>query len=202
MEVGYNISFTPKAVRDYSLVRNAVDRNDQRAYAELMNNYQESLYMLMFKMVNNPYDAEDLTIEAFGKAFRNLSQYTSDYAFSTWLFKIASNNCVDFLRKKRLDFYEIDKDFDKKEDNHASFELNDDKPTPEEKLFAKEKAKQVRQYVDMLKPNYRELIELRYFEELSYEEIAERLQIPMGSVKGKLFRAKDMLQEIMKEEML
>ena len=202
MEVGYSISFTPKAIRDYSLVRNAVDKNDQRAYTELMNNYRESLYMLMFKMVNNPYDAEDLTIEAFGKAFRNLPQYTSDYAFSTWLFQIASNNCVDFLRKKRLDLYEIDKDFDKKEEHHTSFELNDDKPTPEEKLFAKEKAKLVRQYVDMLKPHYRELIELRYFEELSYEEIAERLQLPMGSVKGKLFRAKDMLQAIMKEEML
>ena len=202
MEVGYNISFTPKAIRDYSLVRNAVDKNDQRAYAELMNNYQKSLYMLMFKMVNNPYDAEDLTIEAFGKAFRNLPQYTSDYAFSTWLFKIASNNCVDFLRKKRLDLYEIDKNFNEKEENQSSFELNDDKPTPEEKLFAKEKVKMVRQYVDMLKPRYRELIELRYYEELSYEEIAERLQIPMGSVKGKLFRAKDMLQAIMKEEIL
>jgi len=202
MEVGYNISFTPKAIRDYSLVRNAIDKNDQRAYAALMNNYQESLYMLMYKMVNNPYDAEDLTIEAFGKAFRNLSTYTSDYAFSTWLFRIASNNCVDFLRKKRLDLYEIDKGFDEKEDNYPSFELNDDKPTPEEKLFAKEKAKLVRQYVDMLKPHYRELIELRYFEELSYEEIAERLQIPMGSVKGKLFRAKDMLQAMMKEEIL
>lgn len=200
MQVGYNISFTPKAIRDYSLVRSAVDSNDQRAYAELMNNYRESLYMLMFKMVNNSYDAEDLTIEAFGKAFRNLSQYTSDYAFSTWLFKIASNNCVDFLRKKRLDLYKIDKDFDDKGDDCVSFELSDDGPTPEEKLFAKEKAQLVRQYVDMLKPHYRELIELRYFEELSYEEIAQRLQIPMGSVKGKLFRAKDILQALMKAE--
>ena len=202
MEVGYNISFTPKARRDYFLIRNAVDKNDQRAYAELMNNYRDSLYMLMYKMVNNSYDAEDLTIEAFGKAFHNLSQYTSDYAFSTWLFKIASNNCVDFLRKKRLNLYEMDKNFDEKEENHTAFELNDDKPTPEEKLFAKEQSKQVRQYVNMLKPHYRELIELRYFEELSYEEIAERLQIPIGTVKGKLFRAKDMLQAIMKEEML
>jgi len=200
MEVGYNTSFTPKAIRDYSLVRRAIDRNDQRAYAELMNNYNQSLYTLMFKMVNNPYDAEDLTIEAFGKAFHNLPQYTSDYAFSTWLFKIASNNCVDFLRKKRLDLYEIDKNFDNKENNYTSFELNDDKPTPEERLFAKEQSKQVRQYVNMLKPHYRELIELRYFEELAYEEIAERLQIPIGTVKGKLFRAKDMLQAMMKEE--
>ncbi|MCL2132133.1 MAG: sigma-70 family RNA polymerase sigma factor [Lentimicrobiaceae bacterium] len=201
MEVGYNISFTPKAMRDYSLVRSAVDKNDQRAYAELMNSYREPLYTLMFKMVNNTYDAEDLTIEAFGKAFRNLSRYSSNYAFSTWLFSIASNNCVDFLRKKRPDFYEIDKDFDKNEENYTPFELNDDKPTPEERLFAKEKSKLIRQYVSMLKPHYRELVELRYFEELSYEEISERLEIPMGSVKAKLFRAKEMLQAVMKEEM-
>jgi RNA polymerase sigma-70 factor (ECF subfamily) len=202
MEATYNVSFSPKAVRDYFLIRSAVDSNDQRAYAELMNNYHESLYMLMYKMVNNPYDAEDLTIEAFGKAFRNLSRYTSDYAFSTWLYKIASNNCVDFLRKKRLHLYEIDKGFEDTENYHSSFELNDDRPTPEEKLFAKEKAKLVHQYVNMLKPHYRQLIELRYFEELSYEEIAQQLQIPIGSVKGKLFRAKDMLQAMMKEELL
>ena len=202
MEAEYNISFTPKAVRDCSLIRSAIEKNDQRAYAELMNNYQESLYTLMFKMVNNPYDAEDLTIEAFGKAFHNLAQYNFNFAFSTWLFGIATNNCVDFLRRKRLDLYEIDKGFDEKEDNFRTFELNDDTPTPDEKLFAKEKAQMVRQYVNMLKPHYRELVELRYFEELSYEEIAERLQIPMGSVKGKLFRAKDMLQAIMKEEIL
>ena len=200
MEVGYNISFSPKSIRDYSLIRNAVDKNDQRAYAELMNIYQESLYTLMFKMVNNPHDAEDLTIEAFGKAFRNLSTYSSDYAFSTWLFSIASHNCVDFLRRrKRVEMYEIDKSFDENEENYSSFELTDVDPTPDEKLFAKEKSKLVRQYVGMLKPHYRELIELRYFEELSYEEISERLQMPMGSVKGKLFRAKDMLQEIMKD---
>ena len=202
MEVEYNISLTPKAIRDYWLIRSAVDKNDQRAYTELMNSYHESLYMLMLKMVNDPYLAEDLTIEAFGKAFGNLSQYTSDYAFSTWLFKIASNNCVDFLRKKRPNLYEIDKGFNEKDDNYIPFELNDDRPTPEELLFVKEKAQIVRQYVDMLKPHYRELIELRYFEELTYEEIADRLQIPMGSVKANLFRAKDMLQTLMKKEML
>ena len=202
MEAEYNISFTPKAKRDYGLIRDAVEKNDQRAYTALLNNYREPLYMLMYKMVNNPYDAEDLTIEAFGKAFHNLSQYTSDYAFSTWLFSIASNNCVDFLRRKRLNYYEIDKDFDKRDDDYVAFELNDDKPTPDEVLLAKEKAKIVRQCVNMLKPHYRELIELRYFEELSYEEISQRLQIPMGSVKAKLFRAKDMLHAIIKEDIL
>ena len=192
-------SFTPKARRDYSLVREAVELGNQKAYAQLMDNYRESLYMLMFKMVNNPYDAEDLTIEAFGKAFRNLSQYTCDYAFSTWLFKIASNNCVDFLRKKRLHLLELDKGYSFDETGERSIELNDDKPNPEERLFDKEKTSEIRRLVNTLKPNYRKLIELRYFEELSYEEIAQRLDVPLGTVKAMLFRAKYMLQAIVKE---
>ena len=192
-------SFTPKARRDYSLVREAVESGNQKAYAQLMDNYRESLYMLMFKMVNNPYDAEDLTIEAFGKAFRNLSQYTCDYAFSTWLFKIASNNCVDFLRKKRLHLLELDKGYSFDETGERSIELNDDKPNPEERLFDKEKTSEIRRLVNTLKPNYRKLIELRYFEELSYEEIAQRLDVPLGTVKAMLFRAKYMLQAIVKE---
>src|SRR5664279_4926106 len=91
---------TEKAQRDYALVQRAVQFGDQKAYAELLNNYRDSLYFMLLKMTNNPTDAEDLTIEAFGKAFRNLQQYTLEFAFSTWLFRIASNNCIDFLRKK------------------------------------------------------------------------------------------------------
>jgi RNA polymerase sigma-70 factor (ECF subfamily) len=199
MEVVFRESFTPKARRDYGLVREAVDYGNQRAYAQLLENYKDSLYTMMLKMANNHYDAEDLTIEAFGKAFRNLSQYTSDYAFSTWLFKIASNNCADFLRKRKH-FFEIDKEqrvFDRNE--NVFFELNDNEPTPEERFFDKEKASEVRRLVNALKPRYRKLVELRYFEEMSYEEIAKELDIPMGTVKAMLFRAKYMLQAIMKK---
>ncbi|MDR1200793.1 MAG: sigma-70 family RNA polymerase sigma factor [Tannerellaceae bacterium] len=199
MEVDFKDSFTPKARRDYRLVRNAIESDSQHAYTELMENYKESLYVLMFKMVNNPYDAEDLTIEAFGKAFHNLSQYTSDYAFSTWLFKIASNNCIDFLKKKRLHLYEMDKDYMLGKDDPFSFELNDDKPNPEERLFDKEKSSEIRRLVNTLKPRYRKLIELRYFEELSYNEIATLLDLPLGSVKAMLFRARYMLQAIVKK---
>jgi RNA polymerase sigma-70 factor (ECF subfamily) len=197
METVFRESFTPKARRDYGLVREAVECGNQRAYAELLKNYKDSLYALMLKMADNHYDAEDLTIEAFGKAFRNLSQYTSEYAFSTWLFKIASNNCADFLRKKKLVFFEIDKEhrvFDKNE--NFFFELNDNGPTPEERFFDKEKVSEVRKLVNMLKPKYRKLVELRYFEELSYEEITKQLNLPMGTVKAMLFRAKYMLQKI------
>lgn len=195
MELRCNESLTPKAKRDYALVREAVDTGSQKAYTELLHNYKDSLYMLMYKMVNDPYDAEDLTIEAFGKAFKNLHQYTDEYAFSTWLFKIASNNCVDFLRKKKLNMFTIDHH---DEDGEGPvFEINDDTPNPEENLFSKEKNAQIREFVNQLKPHYRELIELRYYEDMSYEEIAHTLNIPLGTVKAKLFRAKDMLHAIM-----
>lgn len=92
---------TEKALRDYKLVQQAIGDGNQHAYAELMKNYRDSLYFMLLKMTNNPHDAEDLTIEAFGKAFKKLHQYTPDYAFSTWLFKIASNNCIDFIRKRK-----------------------------------------------------------------------------------------------------
>ncbi|HMY14670.1 MAG TPA: sigma-70 family RNA polymerase sigma factor, partial [Bacteroidia bacterium] len=97
-EVNPNLS--DKAVVDYQLVRDAVDNGNQKAYAELMSRYKDSIYFMLLKMVNNRDDADDLTIEAFGKAFKNIHQYTPDYAFSTWLFKIATNNCIDYIRKK------------------------------------------------------------------------------------------------------
>ena len=99
MEINNDLS--DKAKGDLLLVREA-KRGNEKAFASLMNRYRDSIYYMLLKMVNNPSDAEDLTIEAFGKAFRNLDSYTPKYAFSTWLFKIASNNCVDFIRKKQL----------------------------------------------------------------------------------------------------
>ncbi|HMW11490.1 MAG TPA: sigma-70 family RNA polymerase sigma factor, partial [Bacteroidia bacterium] len=104
-EVNPNLS--DKAVVDYQLVRDAVDNGNQKAYAELMSRYKDSIYFMLLKMVNNRDDADDLTIEAFGKAFKNIHQYTPDYAFSTWLFKIATNNCIDYIRKKRKQMLSI-----------------------------------------------------------------------------------------------
>lgn len=195
-----NQKLTKKTQRDYKLIREALDNNNQQAYAELMEYYRESLYLMMLKMVNNPYDAEDLTIEAFGKAFRNLSQYTNTSAFSTWLFRIAANNCIDFLRKKRLNLVMIDQTYENEEGEVASIELSDDNFNPEEKLCDKEDKESIRNVISKLKPHYRELIELRYFEELSYEEIAIKLQMPLGTIKAKLFRARNMLQVIMKDK--
>ena len=195
-----NRELTKKTQRDYKLIQEALSNNDQQAYAELMEYYRESLYLMMLKMVNNPYDAEDLTIEAFGKAFRNLSQYKNTSAFSTWLFRIAANNCIDFLRKKRLNLVMLDQTYENEDGEVSSFELSDDDLNPEEKLCDKEDKEGIRNVISKLKPHYRELVELRYFEELSYEEIATKLEMPLGTIKAKLFRARNMLQVIMKDK--
>ena len=101
MEIEINPDLSEKALIDYRLVRAAIDHGDQKAYAQLMDRYRDSIYFMLLKMVNDRDDADGLTIEAFGKAFNKLHQYTPNYAFSTWLFKIASNNCIDFIRKKK-----------------------------------------------------------------------------------------------------
>lgn len=198
MEVKYSV--TEKAHRDYQLVQQALKQGDQRAYTELLNNYRDSLYFLLLKMTNDPDDAEDLTIEAFGKAFRCLHQYTPNYAFSTWLFRIAANNCIDFMRKKKKS---VQGSNELSEDIEHSPDLTGFIPSqgldPEETFIKKQKATYLREIVDQLKPKYRRLIHMRYFREMSYEEIAQELNIPMGTVKAQLFRAREFLTQILKD---
>jgi len=149
-------------------------------------------------MVNNKDDADDLTIEAFGKAFKNLHQYTPNFAFSTWLFKIASNNCIDFIRRKKKKMLSIDKRQETEDGHEASIHLKSDTLDPEEKFVKKQKIKMLHELVKKLKPRYRTLVELRYFKELSYEEIANQLDIPLGTVKAQLFRAREFLFNVLK----
>jgi RNA polymerase sigma-70 factor (ECF subfamily) len=196
MEINPNL--TDKALRDYQLVQAAINQGDQRAYAALMNNYRDSLYFMLLKMTNNPIDADDLTIEAFGKAFKKLEQYTPDYAFSTWLFKIASNNCIDFMRKKKKYTFSMNSSPEGEEGQELANIIPSDTPDPEEKVMKKEKMGLMREVVEKLKPHYRQLIELRYFKEYSYEEIARELDLPLGTVKAQLFRAREFISNIMK----
>ena len=195
MNIDSNLS--EKAQFDVRLVERA-KKDDQGAYAQLMDRYKEAIYYMLLKMVNNSSDAEDLTIEAFSKAFKNLEQYTPNFAFSTWLFKIASNNCIDFIRKKRIDHISIDREIGYK--SRASNIIMDEVPDPEEDLIKKQKAKLMRSVVTTLKPRYRELVELRYFKEYSYEEIADELNLPLGTVKAQLFRARELLYNILKQK--
>ena len=189
--------------RDNQLVDEALKNGDQRAYTALMESHKDSLYYMIFKMVNNPYEAEDLTIEAFGKAFRNLSDFSKNYAFSTWLYTIAANNCIDYLRRKRLKYVLMDETYETSDGIRQPYtNIPDGMLSPEEKLCKKEGELLLRQYIGMLKQEYRELVEMRYFQELSYEEMADRLQIPLGTVKSRLFKAKDKLQEIIQEQQI
>src|SRR3954466_7150557 len=111
-ELEFDSNLSVKAVHAYHLIRAALDHGDQKAYAELMGRYRDSVYYMLLKMVGNKDDADDLTIEAFGKAFKRLDQYTPNFAFSTWLFKIATNNCIDFIRKKKNNTFSIDKPYE------------------------------------------------------------------------------------------
>ena len=194
-----NLKLTEKALRDYNLVQLALEKGDQKAYADLMNNYRDSLFFMMLKMTNDATDADDLTIEAFGKAFKSLNQYTPDYAFSTWLFKIATNNCIDFIRKKKKMTFSMNIGFDKNEDGtEIAHNIPSETLDPEEKFIENQKIKLMRDIVERLKPHYRDLIKIRYFEEYSYEEISEALDLPLGTVKAQLFRAREFLFNILK----
>lgn len=196
MEVSKHLS--DKAKQDYALVQRALNEKDERAYAELMEKYRESIYFMLLKMVNNKDDADDLTIEAFGKAFKRLKQYTPQFAFSTWLFKIASNNAIDFIRKKRIKALSLDSGFRNDEGDSMEIAVMDDKLDPIQELQKKERVEKMREVVTKLKPRYRTLIELRYFKEYSYDEISQELDLPLGTVKAQLFRARDVLFQILK----
>jgi RNA polymerase sigma factor (sigma-70 family) len=195
MEVITTNNLSEKAQRDYALVQRAI-KGDQKAYTELLDRYRDAIYYMLLKMVNNSSDAEDLTIEAFGKAFKNIDQYAPNYAFSTWLFKIATNNCIDFIRKRKANTVSLDQNDD--DDERYQPDIIASVLDPEETLIKEQKLKLLRSIVSRLKPRYRKLIELRYFNEYSYEEISEELELPIGTVKAQLFRARELLYNILK----
>jgi RNA polymerase sigma-70 factor (ECF subfamily) len=189
---------TDKAKRDYQLLRKALDHNDQQAYAELMRLYRDSIYYMLIRMVKNKDDAEDLTLMTFGKAFRYLDKYTPQYAFSTWLYRIALNNSIDFLRVKNNmpQYFEEDlyttsttSIIDQSEDNLQR--------TPEDEIIDKQRLQLLRAAVSQLPDKYRKVIELRYYEDLAYEEIAQRLGLSLSNVKIQIMRAKQMLSQLM-----
>src|SRR4030042_4359573 len=146
MEVNTNLS--EKAQRDYFLVQKA-NNGDQKAYAELLERYRDAIYYMLLKMVNNASDAEDLTIEAFGKAFKNITQYAPNYAFSTWLFKIATTNFIDFIRKKKASHVSLD--HNDEEHEKASMDLQAPILDPEESLINDQKIKLMRSVFSQLK---------------------------------------------------
>ncbi|MBN2806959.1 MAG: sigma-70 family RNA polymerase sigma factor [Prolixibacteraceae bacterium] len=183
-----------KALIDQEKVKEALQGNE-KAFSFLFLKYRDAIYYMLLKMVKNKNDAEDLTFEAFGKAFSNLHMYSSDYAFSTWLYRIATNNCIDFMRKQKGIHYSIDQSLEQEPDMNG-LKLRSNVPNPEEDLIIKQREKLLHAFVEELKPGYRSLIVLHYFKEYSYEEIAKTLDLPLGTVKVKLFRARKMLFDL------
>ena len=196
MELGKE--FSDKAIEDFKLIDRAIKKNDETAYAEFMKRYNKPVYHMILKMVRNVDDAEDLTIEAFAKAFKNLHRFKKDYTFSTWLFRIATNNSIDFIRKKKLETLSLDSSYKDDDGETISIDVQDKNLNPQEVAIKKQKIGLIRDFVTKLPPKYQRLVKLRYFEELSYEEIAAELEAPLGTVKAQLHRARELLYDIVK----
>ncbi|MBO4599516.1 MAG: sigma-70 family RNA polymerase sigma factor [Bacteroidales bacterium] len=186
-----------KAQRDYQLVLAAREKGDQRAYSDLMRFYREPIYMMLLRMTHNPTEADDLTIETFGKAFCQLHTYSPCNTFATWLFSIACNNGIDFIRKRHLDTVSLSNLSVRGDDEAYEFPLPSEDENPEEALIRTQRGEMLREVVKQLKPRYRTIVEMRYFEELSYDEIAKKLKLPLGTVKIQLLRARELLAEIL-----
>ena len=190
-------NLSEKAQIDLELINRAVEKGDPRAYNELMSRYRDKVYFMLLEKVREKEIAKELTIEAFGKAFKKLHLYKPDYAFSTWLFSVARNNCIDFLRKKKLPTVSIDAFSEDEEGSKITYDLSSEGLNPEGQLVKKQRIQILRRIVAGLKPKYRELVKLRYFKEYTYDEIAEELDIPIGTVKAQLHRSREQLFKIL-----
>ncbi len=189
-----------KAKETDSTLINQAKSGDAQAYDKLLNKYRNSVYNLVYRMVRDVEEAEDLTQEAFIKAFNSLAQFNEDYAFSTWLYKIATNNCIDFFRKRKLQTLSIDKPIQYK-DSEIHQELPDPELNPEKSILAGERSSIIREAIESLPEKYYTAIVLRHTEEKSYEEIAEILHLPIGTVKARIFRAREMLNKALRDRL-
>ena len=187
---------TERMQRDYQLVCDARDRGNNRAYADLMNTYREPLYLLMLRMTHNTTMASDLTVDTFSKAFCQLHRYAPTGSFSSWLFSIGVNTYIDYLRRRRLDTVSLNSMQRNGDGEFIEYQIPSNQPNPEESMMRNERNNALREVVQALKQPYRQIVEMRYYDELSYEQISEQLDIPIGTVKIRLLRAKNLMQAI------
>lgn len=185
------------SLEDDKFVKRAI-KGDQDAYKQLMDKYQKPLYFHVLKMVRNHEQVEDLVQEAFMKAFNNLNSYNTNYAFSTWLYRITTNHTIDYLRKKKLKTTSIS-DPVKTKDGEMEIQISDDAETDRD-IIRKERKKIIHNAINDLPKKYRKVIEMRHLQELSYQEIADQLDLPLGTVKAHIFRAREMLYKELKDK--
>jgi RNA polymerase sigma-70 factor (ECF subfamily) len=177
--------------QDQTLVQEALD-GSQEAFSQLMEKYRNPIHHHIYRMVRDKGQVEDLVQEIFIKAFSSLSSYSSNYAFSTWLYKIATNHTIDYLRRKKLSTLSIDQPM-KTKDGELEYELPDSTYRPDRHILEDQRRELIQEAIDSLPPKYYRVIVLRHQHERSYEEIAEELNLPLGTVKAHIFRARELL---------
>ena len=178
---------------DDKLIEEAL-HGDQRAFKELVDRHQASVFHIVYRLVRDKEMAHDLVQETFMKAFSSLKTYRSEYRFSTWLYKIAANSSIDHLRKKRIRALSLDNPI-KTDDGEIGFEVADYSHHPEQELVRREQAVSIDEAIASLPKKYRQVIIARHSEEKSYEEIALELNVPVGTVKARIFRARELLKK-------
>ncbi len=195
MEKKALVSRSKSAQRDLELVSLAKS-GSERAIDQLFEIHYPYIFSLLMSKVKNKVTAEDLTIEALTKAFTQLEKYDAQYAFSTWLKRIVINHHIDYVRKKKLETYSMEDSVEQKRDAYM-YQADLIYASPEDLFIKKQRASFVRSFVDSMKDHHSILIDLRFFKELSYEEIADTMGIPIGTVKARLHRAKHVLADLM-----
>ena len=169
--------------------------NDQKAFNFLLNLYWDDVYGFQLKRIQNENDAEDVTIQTFSRAFDRIETFDEKYTFKTWLITISKNLHIDLLRKEKNSITQVISNVDKK-----VYQVLDESPSPEDILISEQHLAKLLRDIKKLKPHYQEIINLRYFQELSYKEISKQLNEPMNNVKVKLLRAKKLLAEIIQDK--
>lgn len=184
-------------IEDSEIIQAAL-KGDDRAYKRLMQKYHDAIFNFIQRMIRDRPQVEDLTQEAFIKAFGSLKNFNDEFAFSTWLYKIAMNNCIDYIRKRKLPLYSIDKPIESK-DSDYTFELPDESYEADKELINDQRTKVLNEAIERLPGKYKRVIHLRHVEERSYEEIAKMLKLPIGTVKAHIFRARELLNKYLRD---
>jgi len=179
------------SLEDDALVSEALAGRED-SYSKLVDKYQKSLYFHIRKMIKEVELVDDLVQEVFMKAFHNLNSYSNEYAFSTWIYRIATNHTIDYLRKKKLQTLSIDQPY-KTKDGDMEMQLPDESFSTDKPVMKKERKAVVQEAIDDLPEKYRLVIEMRHMEEKTYQEIADILDLPLGTVKAHIFRARELL---------
>ncbi|MDR9416341.1 MAG: sigma-70 family RNA polymerase sigma factor [Gracilimonas sp.] len=186
------------SLEDDKFVSEALAGKEQ-SYKKLVDKYQKPLYFHIRKMIKEVELVEDLVQEVFMKAFKNLSTYSNEYAFSTWLYRIATNHTIDYLRKKKLKTLSINEPY-KTKDGEMEIQLPDETYLTDEPVMKKQRKNIVQKAIEELPEKYKAVIEMRHMEEKSYQEIADILDLPLGTVKAHIFRAREMLYKALKDK--